>query len=65
MKLRRGVECHGVILNVLWYGYIKLCVAFKAVGWVTVNGVGWVTVNGVGWVTVYGIHSLLTIIQCW
>ena len=54
-----------MILNVLWYGYIKLCVAFKAVGWVTVNGVGWVTVNGVGWVTVYGIHSLLTIIQCW
>ena len=31
MKLPRGVECHGVILNVLWYGYIKLCVAFRAV----------------------------------
>ena len=31
VKLQRGVECHGVILNVLWYGYIKLCVAFRAV----------------------------------
>ena len=31
MKVRCGVECHGVILNVLWYGYIRLCVAFSAV----------------------------------
>ena len=31
MKLWCGVECHGVILNVLWYGYIRLCVAFRAV----------------------------------
>ena len=26
MKLPRGVECHGVILNVLWYGYIMCSV---------------------------------------
>ena len=31
VKLRCGVECHGVILNVLWYGYTRLCVAFRAV----------------------------------
>ena len=23
VKLRCGVECHGVILNVLWYGYVQ------------------------------------------
>ena len=26
IKLRCGVECHGVILNVLWYGYIRFSV---------------------------------------
>ena len=26
VKLRCGVECHGVILNVLWYGYLRFSV---------------------------------------
>ena len=26
VKLRCGVECHGVILNVLWYGYVRFSV---------------------------------------
>ena len=27
VKLQCGVECYGVILNVLWYGYTRLCIA--------------------------------------
>ena len=27
VKLQCGVECYGVILNVLWYGYTRFCIA--------------------------------------